>query len=564
MSYTLQAIANIASSCAKKNIQKAVLSPGSRVAPLALAFAQHPKFTAYTISDERSAGFIAMGMAQQDNQPVVVACTSGTAALNYGPAIAEAFYQQIPLIVITADRPPEWVDQQDGQTIRQERLHQNHVKASYQLPVDYEHPDAVWHIERTISEAINEATTYPKGPVHINAPFREPFYPMTPLLFDEDVQVIQEIEAKQSLSEANWQQLLNVWEAQQRILIVAGQERKNDALIEVLRQLKVPIISDVIANLHDLPETIKHQDGFLGANLSETTCQVLQPDLLITFGKSVISKNAKLFLRKYKPKQHWHLQEAGKVADTFQSLQTIIRIKPTDFLRELAKRLTKKVPNNYLQKWQVIDKEVEKFHQRYFADYPTSELAVVNQLMKRLPNTTTLHLANSMSVRYANLINLYEKKEVEVFANRGTSGIDGSNSTAVGHALANQQLHVLLTGDLSFLYDRNAFWHKYPLANMRVILLNNHGGVIFRMIDGPRRQKELDDYFVTKQASTAKHLAAEFGFEYQTIEGTSELTDSLSWLFSDGAALKLLEIKTDSQESQESYLAYKAALKALF
>ncbi|GAB3818211.1 hypothetical protein GCM10028895_15180 [Pontibacter rugosus] len=171
----IQPVVNIAEICALKGVQNVVLSPGSRCAPLTIAFARHPKLNVRTVSDERAAAFIALGMALTTGKPTVLVCTSGTAALNYAPAVAEAYFQQVPLLILTADRPPEWIDQLDGQTIRQQKVYGQHIKQSYTFPVDFSHPDATWHSERLVSEALNETVSFPAGPVHINVPLREPF-----------------------------------------------------------------------------------------------------------------------------------------------------------------------------------------------------------------------------------------------------------------------------------------------------------------------------------------------------------------------------------------------------
>lgn len=218
MPYALQPIWNIAHICHKQGIENVIISPGSRSAPLTLAFVRHKNLKCKVVADERSAAFIALGIAQQTNKPVVLICTSGSAAYNYAPAIAEAYFQQIPLLVLTADRPPEWIDQFDGQTIRQTNIYGKHVKESYTLPVDLSHQDAVWHVERTISEAINLAKTYPAAPVHINAPFREPFYPPVEnqeeedinnyyenqVKYDIDVKIIEQIHSRPKIGTHYW------------------------------------------------------------------------------------------------------------------------------------------------------------------------------------------------------------------------------------------------------------------------------------------------------------------------------------------------------------------------
>ncbi|HEX8545795.1 MAG TPA: 2-succinyl-5-enolpyruvyl-6-hydroxy-3-cyclohexene-1-carboxylic-acid synthase, partial [Cytophagaceae bacterium] len=232
----MQPIINIAEICAQKSVRSVILSPGSRCAPLTLAFVRHPDIITKTISDERSAAFIALGMALQTRQTVGLLCTSGTAGLNYSPAVAEAFCQQVPLIIFTADRPPEWIDQLDGQTIRQQNLFGRNVKASYQLPVDYNHPDAAWYIERILSEAINQAEEYPKGPVHINVPLREPLYPET-IEFDEGVKIISTFPGKKTLSLDLQERLQTEVKSFKKILIVAGQNNPNPRLTEVIARI---------------------------------------------------------------------------------------------------------------------------------------------------------------------------------------------------------------------------------------------------------------------------------------------------------------------------------------
>ncbi len=200
---SIQAIINIAEICARHGVKQAVICPGSRNAPIILAFARHPKIKTFVIPDERSAGFIALGMAQSSDNLVVIVCTSGTASANLYPAIMEAFYQQVSLLILTADRPPEWIDQQDGQTIRQQNIYQNQVLGSYQFPVSFDHEDAVWHAEKMVSEAIIKATGFSKGPIHINIPIREPFYPTAEEKFhySEKLKIIKSSNPQWQLSE---------------------------------------------------------------------------------------------------------------------------------------------------------------------------------------------------------------------------------------------------------------------------------------------------------------------------------------------------------------------------
>jgi 2-succinyl-5-enolpyruvyl-6-hydroxy-3-cyclohexene-1-carboxylate synthase len=594
----IQPILDIAEICARKNLQKIVLSPGSRVAHLAIAFARHPEIETLTITDERSAAFVAMGMANQllseaikqkeltqspDNQAIKlpfvgIACTSGSAVYNYAPAVAEAFYQQIPLLILTADRPPEWIDQLDGQTIRQTEIFGKHVKAAFNLPADYAHPDSVWQTERIVNEAINLMQTLPYGPVHINVPIREPFYP-TPeekVKFSPKVRIIQPIFSHQILSKAVWQNLLSIWESTENKLIIAGQDYYKPALIKTLQNLyqdfRVPIIGDIISNIQNLSDCIRFHDTSLMAQ-DDFLKRELQPELLITFGKSLISKNLKIFLRKYKPKWHWHIQSAGLPADTFQTLTHHLQVEPEYFFKTLYEDLDFQTmlerdeegeETEYNQLWQKLNQKAKKIllnqsrNQLIF-----NELNIFNEILSLIPENSILHLANSMAVRYANFWGLSEyNRGIEVFANRGTSGIDGSNSTAVGAAvIAKDKTITLISGDLAFFYDRNGLWHNYLPKNLRIILINNQSGNIFRMIEGPSQQPELEEYFETFHHLEAAHTAQDFGLIYEKATNYSELNTALSHFFEASEKAKILEIKTDKKLNAQVFNEFKQMVK---
>lgn len=543
--YAYHTLIQIAQVLSKHGVGHAVLSPGSRVAPLTIAFARHPSIRALTHSDERAAAYVGLGIAQQTQQPVALACTSGTAALNYAPAVTEAFYQQVPLIVCTADRPPEWVDQQDGQAIRQQNLYGNHVKGSFQLPTDYSHTDAQWHALRIMNEACLLAKSYPQGPVHINVPIREPFYPATnePISFQKEAIYWEEEGGSKQLPARTWEKLASSLSEAQNILVVAGQGQHEHKALATLLPPNLPVVSDIISNLSGLPQSIHHHDVWL-KQLENEEAKKLQPDLLITFGKSLISKSLKLYLRKYKPRQHWHIQESGAVADTFQSVTRIIRVSPEVFWKESHKYLPwVNVGMDYGNRWLQYDAPSAKY---YAAGVPIQkqEAAAVQQALLRINPQWQLHLANSMAVRYANFCNLQTpQSEALVWANRGTSGIDGSSSTFVGHLLMSpQSKHLLITGDVAFFYDRNAFWHNYDYANARILLLNNGGGNIFRRINGPKEQPELEEYFVTRQTANAQSLVQDLGWEYRRIDSSEDLIQGIDWLMETSKGNKLLEL----------------------
>ncbi|WP_299754779.1 2-succinyl-5-enolpyruvyl-6-hydroxy-3-cyclohexene-1-carboxylic-acid synthase [uncultured Pontibacter sp.] len=562
----IQPVVNIAEICAQKGVEHAVLSPGSRCAPLTIAFARHANFTVRTISDERAAAFIALGIAQTTGKPTVLVCTSGTAALNYAPAVAEAYFQQVPLLILTADRPPEWIDQLDGQTIRQHNVFGQHIKQSYTFPVDFTHPDAVWHSERMVSEALNEAAEFPAGPVHINVPLREPFYPgqQEELTYNNQVKIIEEEQPAFMLSAAQALKLQEEILKYRKVLVLARHDQKDEALLQAIQAFAdttgAVIVGDIISNTHHLPSAVRHQDVIF-ANPNQELLAALQPDLLITFGKSIISKSLKLYLRKYKAAAQWHLQPAGQVADTFQSLTKIIRCSPHSFFAAMAGSV--KSAGTFAAAWAGANKAADAFLKHYTAQANYSELPIVARVLQQLPQHSNLHLANSMSVRYANIVGLSPGQQVHVYANRGTSGIDGSTSTAVGCALTSPGITTLITGDLAFFYDRNGLWHNYLPQNLRIVLLNNHAGGIFRLIDGPKQQPELEPYFETHQALNAENTARDFKMQYTPVYTLSELEQALSDFFKAEAGAGILEIFTDSTTNAQAFESYRKAVRNL-
>ena len=571
----MQAVYNIAEICARHGITDVVLSPGSRSAPLTLAFARHPAFRGRVkvVPDERAAAFIGLGIAQATGRPVVLVCTSGTAGLNYAPAVAEAFFQQIPLLILTADRPPEWIDQLDGQTIRQHNLYGVHAKGSFDFPADTTHPDAKWHSERIINEAINLSKAPPFGPVHINVPLREPFYPKAgeKIIFDPNIKIIEQTFHSHYFYDTPLYFDLEKFE---RVLFVIGQppyggpNYVQDAIpqeaIEMSETGSVATVADAIGQA---PGALGHHDVFLSQPRSE-----LAPDLLVTCGQAILSKALKMQLRKFPPKEHWHIMPEGAAAapDLYKALTRVKRGEPFLLYAALLHHYEQVKPSEtarkFAQSWQRMEAQSVAFLADFFAQpHSFNEFSAFHQTLNSLTKNTALHLANSMAVRYANILGIPAGKQIEVFANRGTSGIDGCTSTAVGAALAQPERPVvLLTGDVAFFYDRNAFWHNYPTPNLRVVLFNNHGGGIFRLIDGPRQQPELDEFFETRQTLTAENTARDFNLAYFPVSSFAELATALPIFFAKETGAAILEIFTDSKTNAAFFEEYRAAVKTAF
>lgn len=574
----LQPILNLAELLAQKGITEVIVSPGSRSAPLTLAVARHPGLNVRVIPDERSAGFIALGMAQQLGKPVVIICTSGSAVYNLAPAVAEAYFQGIPLLLLTADRPREWVHQQDGQTMYQAGIFGAHVKRSYDLPADYEHPDSRWFIERSANEAINLTLLDIPGPVHINVPIREPFYPKPTEEFRyEPVRVIDPLPSQSGLPSETWHWLLDEWERTDRKLIAVGQLPRDPELLAILQQiseeLQVPIVGEIVANLPNNELFVAHSDTFL-ASTQQDFLEELRPDLLITFGLSFLTRNLKTFLRRFPAQRHWHISPAiDRITDPFRSVTTLIPAHPRAFLAKLFADLDyqhflqgddDEGNNDFLRRWRKADQQAARLVQQVTkVEEPFTDWLATQVVLDAIPTQSILHFANSMPVRYANLCGIRADQQVAVFANRGVSGIDGCLSTAVGAALGTDKLVTLFIGDVAFFYDRNGLWNSYLPKNLRIVLFNNQGGHIFRMIDGSSQQPELETYFETPHSLTAERTAADAQIDYVCCEDVSALTESLPAFFEPGEKAKLLEIKSDKWTNQAEFARYKAAVQAI-
>lgn len=564
----LQPLIDMAEICYQQGIRHVVVSPGSRSAALTLAFARHGGFQAHVCIDERSAGFIALGIAQQIASPVVLICTSGSAAYNFAPAVSEAFFQQFPLLVLTADRPREWQHQYDGQTIYQTGIFGPHVKRSFEVSPDYQHSDVQWAINRITNEAINLASIAPLGPVHINVPIREPFYPNAQEDFraSDKVRVIKRQESEIIWPQSVWEELLDEWENAPKILIAGGQSRPHATLNAVLARIneewQIPVLGDCIANLSG-PDFIRHHDLFLSSKEAEN----LRPDLLITFGMSFLSKEFKQFIRKNPPKYHWNIGEDAFLADPFQSVTREIAGKAAAFFENLFERIDYQsfVENTDLGHdtgfhalWLQNERNAVRMQHEFVKNLSVfSDLTLLDSIFKFIECDFQLHVANSMSVRYANVLAV-ENQWSGVFANRGTSGIDGCVSTAIGAARVNGRPTLLVVGDVAFLYDRNGLLIDNLPQNLKIVVLNNAGGNIFRMIDGPGSLPELETYFETRHSFSAQRTCEDSGIAYFRVSDLAG-TEVAVKDFLNFNGIALLEGFTDPVENTRAWKALKRA-----
>jgi 2-succinyl-5-enolpyruvyl-6-hydroxy-3-cyclohexene-1-carboxylate synthase len=530
-------------------VKHIVFSPGSRNAPLIATFPRYKEFECYSIVDERSAAFFALGIAQKTGETVVLSCTSGSALLNYAPALAEAYYQKIPLLVISADRPENLIDRGDGQTIRQQNIYANYIKKSVQLFEDPESVEELIEYQKLALEAI-QATQYPdKGPAHINIPFTEPIYGEKA---KEDPEIISTDTNTASInfSESEFELLSQTWNSASKKMIIVGQQKPNkqleNILIEISKDPSVIVLSETTSNISS-PNFINCIDKTLATISSENLNNFL-PDLLITINSTIVSKKIKAFLRTDKPFQHWHIDKANEQLDTYFHLTQVLPISPLFFF-EKTNAFSKPNSSDYKSEWFKQKEKAEQNHERFLSTAPYSDLTVFDQLLKRLPPKSNIHFTNSTPVRYSQLFNLNPTLTID--SNRGTSGIDGSISTAVGAAWMSKEITTVISGDLSFFYDSNALWNKYVSPQLRIIVINNNGGGIFRFIDGPSKMPELEQFFETKHQRKAKSLALEADLEYQTADSLKRVKTVLKTFFDQSEKAKLLEIFTPNELNAE-------------
>ncbi|MCU4165901.1 2-succinyl-5-enolpyruvyl-6-hydroxy-3-cyclohexene-1-carboxylic-acid synthase, partial [Carboxylicivirga caseinilyticus] len=526
--------------CLAEGLREVVISPGSRNAPLTITFAAHPEFNCYSVVDERSAGFFALGIAQQTRKPVALVCTSGSALLNYAPAISEAYYQNIPLVVISADRPMEWIDQGDGQTIRQIGALDNVVKYSCNIPTYLEEND--WYVKRLVSEAFYNCLNRKPGPVHINLPLREPLYGKTVHPTDE-IRQIKQYQAEYRLSDMQVEDLSSIWNNSDRIMILVGSQFPDLKLKQVLNQLsefeQVVVLSEVSSNISGA--NIVGGIDKVVATITEEEVHFFKPNLLITMDGAVVSKMVKKFLRSYPAKHHWHLSSVNRHLDTYKQLTASIESEPLDFFKQLLPNLNSK-KSHFKTTWLNRRERSENHHAEYMEKIPWSDLNMFNHLQAKLPEDYMIQWGNSSAIRYAQLFEEFQK--YESFCNRGTSGIDGCTSTAVGASYITQKRTLLVSGDLSFLYDSNGLWNSYLKPNLRILVFNNGGGGIFRFIPGPSDTEELETYFEAKHSLSVKPLAEMYGLDYLLAENEEELDSQLDKLFKESEKAVILEVKT--------------------
>lgn len=546
----------IAEVCHARGIRKVVFSPGSRSAPLVIAFSQIPDMECLVIPDERVAGYFALGMAQQLRETVAVVCTSGTAVLNLLPACCEASYQQIPLLFLTADRPPYAASDGENQAINQEGIFESFA-TDFKIDADN---DSAASIIRTTEVAIFDTQTI-RTPARLNIHMQEPLYELTEKqvkLPEEQFQPEAAANTVHFRIEAQHKLAAELADSPKKLIVVGlrnSDAKFKKAISELAKRNDTVVFVESTSNC--LVENAIYDFDSCIELLPETTVKSFIPNIVVTLGNQIISKKLKQLLRKYKPRYHWDVDQYTETRnrDYFQlDSEYYPSITESEAL-ECLLEAEEKTDSNYANQWMDISKRSKELKTAYLKDAPYSDFKVIEKLVASLPENASVQYGNSTPVRYSNFFE--HNKDITVNANRGTSGIDGCVSTAAGAAYANNKLTVCIVGDVSFFYDSNSLWNNYLSPHLRIIVINNSGGNIFRLIDGPGKVKDFEKFFETKHNLNASHLASMYNIPYYFSDRFETLEEILPAFYEpQNGRPAILEIKTNNETSAAVYKQY--------
>ena len=474
-------------------IHHAVVCPGSRNAAIVHNLNECPDIACYPVTDERSAGFYALGMTQALNEPVAVCVTSGTALLNLAPAVAEAYYQHRPLVVISADRPQQWIDQLDGQTLPQTDALGRFVRRAVSLPEPH-NAETRWYCNRLVNEALIEK----HAPIHINVPITEPLFQFsTPQLpVERKIDFLPADATNITLTH-----ICRMFLQAKRPMLIAGQPMN-------------PLMDEAVVQIGD-------DESYV-------------PDFVLYTGGSIVSKRLKHFLRK--AKESWVVNREGEVTDTFMNLTNVIQADP-EVVADLIRFNLEEVPHPFVQKWEALLAEIR---QKVEEEEPAYSQAAAVKYFEKQRGENIVHYANSMAIRLANI---YSK--TPVYCNRGVNGIEGSLSTAAGFSVVADEMVFCVIGDLSFFYDQNALWNQNLRGNFRILLLNNGKGGIFDMLPGLEQSPARDKYVSAEHPAKAEGICQQNNVGYRRAENMEQMRQGIDWLLTtESEHPMLLEVLT--------------------
>ncbi len=531
---------------AANGIRHAVVCPGSRNAPIVHNLANCPGMKCYPVTDERSAGFYAIGVNEATSSPVVLCVTSGSALLNVAPAVSEAYYRNIPLIVVSADRPMQWIGQCDGQTIRQPNALAPNVRKSVNLP-EPKSDEEEWYCNRLVNEALIESRRNGGGPVHINVPISEPLYEFTVEALPKQRNILFAAPMNEDLKLGLLAK--EVIRAEKPVLVI-GQ------LPELTAKAIAEDVAEIRKHIVVLQEKLSENGTTYAGHTDELIASVMDdeaylPDYIVYVGGTLVSKHLKQFLRKARKAKCVLLDVHGEVRDVFMNLSWMIQTYPSPFFSVMAAVAQQAEDKQYYRLWQTAREAVAKKAASFVPAY--SSLLVVKLFHEHLRaqrQHRAIFYGNSSAVRWGNMF-----AEDYIHVNRGVNGIEGSLSVCMGYvgAQSSEQPVYCVIGDLSFFYDQNALWNENKKAGLKILLLNNGGGGIFYQMKGPEKTSCREEFVAGKHHCSAKEICRQMGFQYAEAHNESELRQRLEALSQTDTAPMLLEVFTDpEQDAQEN------------
>ena len=540
-------------------VSDAVVCPGSRNAPIVHNLSVCEAIRCRPVTDERSAAFYALGLAIATRRPTVVCVTSGSALLNVMPAVAEAAYQHVPLVVISADRPQQWIDQLDGQTIPQSDALGRFVRKAVQLPEPHNDEER-WLCRRLVNEAMHLATCRQGAPVHINVPISEP-------LFEFDTEQLPQLSRfnnikRAAINDASMD-MPDAFHDATRPMIVIGQLAHGTISHETIRSLseKYVVMSEPLSNpsymtIH-FDEAVRYiVSDNSSINDDEDDKTAYYPDYVIYVGDTLVSKPARRFLRNAKVPSCLITPDAADIHDPLMTLTDIVECD-SDSINALLASLCDAPDTDercrFHDRWQSFLDACAAHADAYAPEY--SQMATVKYFEEQLADLDIdicVHYANSSAVRLACIY-----AQHYVWCNRGVNGIEGSLSTAAGFSLATHDMTVCVIGDLSFFYDQNALWNSNLRGNLRIILLNNRGGGIFRQLPGLSDSPAADDLVMASHENTAQGICTQNDIGYMSAKNMDEMQIGIVTLLTrESERPMLLEVFTDSNDDVKALEKY--------
>lgn len=537
-------------------VRRVVLCPGSRNAPLITALRRREELGSTVIVDERVAGFFALGQSLISGEPVAVVCTSGTALLNLAPATAEAYYRGVPLIVISADRPAEWIDQDDSQTMRQAGAFDRFVKKSYDV-LSYEEVGSVcWMANREINDALIVAVSGRRGPVHINIRIDSPLGRLEEYK-PESERIIQVAGTKSELDDADLECFSRYMDETEKVMVITGfmapNEPLNKALAELSRRGNIVVFTETISNMRS-ERFVSRIDTTLSI-LSDEDLERMRPDLVITTGGALVSRHVKQYLRRFPPREHWHVGLSHTTVDCFKALTARVELNPEVFFGQILKSIPKRVcSSDYADKWRTVQATSVSLHDDYINGCDWSEMKFFSKIFNMIPSDWNLQISNGTPIRYSQLFDCSRLGRID--SNRGVSGIDGSTSTALGASSVYDGVTLLITGDTSAQYDFSALLSGQLTPRFKMIVIDNSGGGIFRFVESTRDLPEREEIFSDPVTLPLLALTDALDIRYFEVYDEASLEENFSLFATESARAAVMVVYSNPEISSKILTNY--------